>query len=168
MEALKPRVGANKRRKRVGRGTSSGFGKTSGRGGKGQTARNGGNIPARFEGGQWPLYRRIPKRGFKNPFRFAFNGVNVGLLASAIGEGLLTDAAISLASLKSAGLLPKNAETWKLLGKTKGQTGSFAGKKIVADAVSENARKLVEAAGATVEVIEKKSKVLKKGKKKKE
>lgn len=162
MNELKPNTGANKRRKIVGRGTSSGHGKTSGRGGKGQTARNGGNIPARFEGGQWPLYRRIPKRGFQNLFRIEYTPVNLLNLTRSVAAGKLAEAAIDLASLKKAGLVPKNAEAWKLLGKVDNKGGSLAGKKIVADAVSDNARKQAESAGATVEVIEAKSKVLKK------
>jgi large subunit ribosomal protein L15 len=104
MNELKPNAGANKRRKIVGRGTSSGHGKTSGRGGKGQTARNGGNIPARFEGGQWPLYRRIPKRGFQNAFRKELTPVNIVNLARTIANGKLTEADIDLVTLKKAGL----------------------------------------------------------------
>ena len=166
MNELKPNAGANKRPKIVGRGTSSGHGKTSGRGGKGQTARNGGNIPARFEGGQWPLYRRIPKRGFQNPFRKEYTPVNIQQLAKFIGAGKLQDNAINLESLKKAGLLPKTSEAWKLLGKTDGKQISLSGKNIRVDAVSEAAKKLAEAAGAKIEVIEAKSKVLEKGKKK--
>lgn len=166
MNELKPNQGANKRRKVVGRGTSSGHGKTSGRGGKGQTARNGGNIPARFEGGQWPLYRRIPKRGFQNPFRKEFVAVNLLHVAKAIGAGKLTESAIDIAVLKKAGLVPKSAEAWKLLGKTDGKTPSLSGKSFKADAASETAKKLAEAAGAKVEIIEVKPKALEKGKKK--
>lgn len=165
MNELKPNPGANKRPKIVGRGTSSGHGKTSGRGGKGQTARNGGNIPARFEGGQWPLYRRIPKRGFQNPFRKEYTALNVTELSKSIAAGKITDAAIDLASLKKAGLLPKSTETWKLLGKTDGKPLSFSGKSIKVNAISDAARKLAEGAGAKIEVIEEKSKVLTKGKK---
>lgn len=165
MNELKPNPGANKRPKIVGRGTSSGHGKTSGRGGKGQTARNGGNIPARFEGGQWPLYRRIPKRGFQNPFRKEYTALNVTELSKSIAAGKITDAAIDLASLKKAGLLPKSTEAWKLLGKTDGKPLSFSGKSIKVNAISEAARKLAEGAGAKIEVIEEKSKVLTKGKK---
>ncbi len=165
MNQLKPNAGANKRPKIVGRGTSSGHGKTSGRGGKGQTARNGGNIPARFEGGQWPLYRRIPKRGFQNAFRKEYTPVNIQNLAKYVAEGKLADAAINLEALKKAGLVPKSTEAWKLLGKTNGKQVSLSGKNIKADAVSEAAKKLAEAAGAKVEVIEAKSKVLEKGKK---
>lgn len=165
MNELKPNQGANKRPKIVGRGTSSGHGKTSGRGGKGQTARNGGNIPARFEGGQWPLYRRIPKRGFQNAFRKEYTPVNIQMLAKYVADGKLSEAAIDLASLKKAGLVPKSSDAWKLLGKTDGKPLSLTGKSIKADAVSEAARKMAEGAGAKIELIEVKSKVLVKGKK---
>jgi len=166
MNELKPNSGANKRPKVVGRGTSSGHGKTSGRGGKGQTARNGGNIPARFEGGQWPLYRRIPKRGFQNLFRKDFAPVNITLLSTSIAAGKLADAAIDLSALKKAGLIPKSTVAWKLLGKTDGKPVSLSGKNIKPDAASESARKLAEAAGAKVEVLVAKTKVLTKGAKK--
>jgi large subunit ribosomal protein L15 len=162
MSELKPNPGANKRRKIVGRGTSSGHGKTSGRGGKGQTARTGGNIPARFEGGQWPLYRRIPKRGFQNPFRVEYAPVNIGNLARLVAAGKLPDTAVDLASLKKAGLVPKKAAAWKLLGKTDGKGVSLSGKRLVVHAVSAAAKKLAESAGATLEVIEPKAKALKK------
>jgi large subunit ribosomal protein L15 len=77
---LKPNPGARPRRKRVGRGIGSGLGKTSGRGQKGQKARSGGGVRPGFEGGQMPLVRRLPKRGFKNPFRVEYEVVNVGQL----------------------------------------------------------------------------------------
>jgi large subunit ribosomal protein L15 len=165
MNELKPNAGANKRPKIVGRGTSSGHGKTSGRGGKGQTARNGGNIPARFEGGQWPLYRRIPKRGFQNAFRKEYTLVNIQNIAKFIASGKLSDSAINIETLKKAGLLPKSTQFWKLLAKSDGKQVSLSGKSIKADAASEAARKIAESAGAKVEIIEAKSKVLEKGKK---
>jgi large subunit ribosomal protein L15 len=77
---LKPNPGARPRRKRLGRGIGSGLGKTSGRGQKGQKARSGGGVRPGFEGGQMPLVRRLPKRGFKNPFRVEYEVVNVGQL----------------------------------------------------------------------------------------
>jgi large subunit ribosomal protein L15 len=77
---LKPNPGARTRRTRVGRGIGSGLGKTSGRGQKGQKARSGGGVRPGFEGGQMPLVRRLPKRGFKNPFRVEYEVVNVGQL----------------------------------------------------------------------------------------
>jgi len=160
MNELKPNAGANKRRKIVGRGTSSGHGKTSGRGGKGQTARNGGNIPARFEGGQWPLYRRIPKRGFQNAFRKELTAVNIVNLARTIANGKLTEADIDLVTLKKAGLVPKTTVAWKLLAKSDGKQVNLSGKNIKVNAVSEAAKKMAESAGAKLEVIVEKSKVL--------
>ena len=160
MNELKPNAGANKRRKIVGRGTSSGHGKTSGRGGKGQTARNGGNIPARFEGGQWPLYRRIPKRGFQNAFRKELTPVNIVNLARTIANGKLTEADIDLVTLKKAGLVPKTTVAWNLLAKSDGKQVNLAGKNIKVNAVSEAAKKMAEGAGAKLEVIVEKSKVL--------
>ena len=84
---LKPRPGARHRRKRLGQGESSGHGKTSGRGGKGQTARSGSSIRIGFEGGHMPLIRRIPKRGFTNPFRQPAQVVNVKMnsMGKAVG-----------------------------------------------------------------------------------
>jgi len=86
-------------------------------------------------------------------------------LSKSIAAGKITDAAIDLASLKKAGLLPKSTEAWKLLGKTDGKPLSFSGKSIKVNAISDAARKLAEGAGAKIEVIEEKSKVLTKGKK---
>ena len=80
LHELKANPGARKRKTRVGRGRGSGLGKTSGRGQKGQKARSGGGVRPGFEGGQMPLTRRLPKRGFKNPFRVEYQVVNVGQL----------------------------------------------------------------------------------------
>jgi large subunit ribosomal protein L15 len=84
LEDLRPNAGATKNKKRVGRGPGSGLGKTSGRGGKGQTARSGSSIRAGFEGGQTPLYRRLPKRGFNNVCKIAVKSVNLRDLDSYI------------------------------------------------------------------------------------
>src|SRR3989339_408904 len=98
---LKAPVGANKRRKRVGRGESSGHGKTAGRGGKGQTARTGKGKPRRgFEGGQMPMYRRMPKRGFVNVFARPVVEVNIDTLAHRFGAG----ATVDLLALRAQGL----------------------------------------------------------------
>lgn len=87
LKDLKPKYGAKGKKKRVGRGTSSGSGKTCGRGHKGQKSRSGGTKGPRFEGGQTPLYRRLPKRGFKNyPFRVEYQVVNVADLGKYEGE----------------------------------------------------------------------------------
>ncbi len=155
MNDLKPSKGANVKRKRLGRGIGSGLGKTSGRGGKGQTARNGGGIPARFEGGQTPLYRRIPKRGFNNyNFRQEWDVVNIGNLAHAIANGVLKDKEIGEKELRSAGLLPKGKNPVKLLagsGKSDGNSNShLKGFTLKVDAVSESAKAAMEAAGATI------------------
>ena len=100
LHELKPAEGAVKSRKRLGRGTATGQGKTAGRGQKGQKSRSGGGVRVGFEGGQMPLARRLPKRGFKNPFRKIYTEVNVELLNSKIekdgvkilGEGTLEKA----------------------------------------------------------------------------
>jgi len=156
MNQMKPNAGANKRRKIVGRGTSSGHGKTSGHGGKGQTARSGGNIPARFEGGQWPLYRRLPKRGFQNHFRVEFSPLNIVSLVTALEKNLFTSNVIDLNALKSIGLIAKNTEQWKLLANLpKGKAlSALSGKELKLNAISEGARKLVESAGAKIEIID--------------
>jgi len=86
LDQLKPAAGSRKNKKRVGRGTSAGQGKTCGRGHKGQTSRSGGTKGIRFEGGQTPLYRRLPKRGFKNyPFRKEYNIFNLNELSKIEG-----------------------------------------------------------------------------------
>ncbi len=111
--------GAHKRTKRLGRGIGSGKGKTSARGGKGQTARSGVSLLG-FEGGQMPLYRRLPKRGFRNPFRKDFAEVNLGRLQEAIAAGRL-DAArpIDEKALLAAGLARKSRDGVRLLAKGK-------------------------------------------------
>src|SRR5215510_10340228 len=91
---LRPASGAVKKRKRLGRGTGSGHGKTSGKGHKGRGARSGGNTPPGYEGGQMPLQRRLPKRGFHNPFRVEYSTVNVGQLDSGFEAGAVVDAEV--------------------------------------------------------------------------
>ena len=92
VEDLRPNQGATKARRRLGRGPGSGLGKTGGKGGKGQTARKGGGIRAGFEGGQTPLYRRLPKRGFKNPCAIATEALNLRDIASKIEDGVFDGA----------------------------------------------------------------------------
>ena len=109
--------GARKTKARVGRGSSSGLGKTSGRGGKGQTARAGSSING-FEGGQMPLYMRIPKRGFHNHFANDFSEINLERLQWAIDQGKLkTDGTITGAALAEAGLVRRSRDGVRLLGK---------------------------------------------------
>jgi large subunit ribosomal protein L15 len=133
-------------RKRVGRGWGSGIGKTSGRGEKGAGRRSGTAFRLRFEGGQMPLYRRLPKKGFSNhAFRLRFEAVNVGSLEAAFPAG----AAVDIDALRGARLVPKNANLWKLLG-----DGALSKSlTIKADAASAGARDKVTKAGGTLEIV---------------
>ena len=106
LNEIKDKDGATHARKRVGRGIGSGLGKTSGRGVKGQKARSGVSIKG-FEGGQMPLHRRLPKRGFNNINSKVYSEVNVGRLQQAIDAGKLDASAIDAAALKAAGVLTK-------------------------------------------------------------
>ena len=142
---LKPRPGAKHRRKRLGQGESSGHGKTSGRGGKGQTARSGSSIRIGFEGGQMPLIRRIPKRGFNNA-RHATNYLPVNIEAlNRFDEGARVDAQ----ALRSAGLANGRCERVKILG-----DGELTKKlTVTAHAFSAAAKAKIEAKGGTCEII---------------
>lgn len=141
---LKPRPGAKHRRKRLGQGESSGHGKTSGRGGKGQTARSGSSIRIGFEGGQMPLIRRIPKRGFNNA-RHAVVYLPVNLTdLNQFEDGARVDEA----ALRSLGLAKGKAAGVKILG-----TGELTRKLTVSvHAFSASARAKIEAKGGTCEV----------------
>jgi large subunit ribosomal protein L15 len=146
---LKPRPGAKHRRKRLGQGESSGHGKTSGRGGKGQTARSGSSIRIGFEGGQMPLIRRIPKRGFNNA-RFAkqFVAVNVGEL-NRFDDGARVDET----ALRAVGLANGRAGGIKILG-----DGELSKKLTVsADAFSASAKAKIEAKGGICEIKSRKA-----------
>jgi len=142
---LKPRPGAKHRTKRLGIGESSGHGKTSGRGGKGQTARSGGTIRLGFEGGQMPLLRRIPKRGFNNAsFRTVCAIVNVEQL-NAFADG----ATVTPESLVEAGLIHKLGEGVKILG-----NGELKKKLTVkVQRVSASAREKITKAGGECEEL---------------
>src|SRR5580693_2244053 len=134
---LKPRPGAKHRRKRLGQGESSGHGKTAGRGGKGQTARSGSSIRIGFEGGQMPLIRRIPKRGFNNT-RFATKYVAVNL--SDLNE-FEDGANVDEAALRAVGLANGTSDGVKILG-----TGELTKKlKVSASAFSASAKAKIEA-----------------------
>ncbi len=136
--------GSRRARKRVGRGTSSGFGKTAGRGQKGQLARQGGHTRLGFEGGQMPLFRTMPKRGFNNINRKEYAIVNLEDL-NKFADG----SEVTVASLKDKGLVKKELSGVKLLGK-----GDLKVKLTVkVNKVSASAKKAVENAGGTVEVI---------------
>lgn len=142
---LKPRPGAKHRRKRLGQGESSGHGKTSGRGGKGQTARSGSSIRIGFEGGQMPLIRRIPKRGFNNArHTIRYVAVNIESL-NQFEEGARVDAA----AIRTAGLANGPVERIKILG-----DGELTRKLTVsAHAFSASAKSKIEAKGGTCELI---------------
>lgn len=117
LNQLNDNPGARKRKMRVGRGIGSGKGKTAGRGGKGQTARTGVRING-FEGGQTPIHRRLPKRGFNNYTRHEYETVNLGALQKAIDAGTLdAKGTVNLDALKAAGLVRKAATEVKLLAK---------------------------------------------------
>ena len=109
--------GAKHQRKRVGRGIGSGLGKTAGRGGKGQTARKGG-AKAGFEGGQMPIYRRLPKRGFNKPNVVHYNEINLGAVQKAVdAKKIDVNAPVTNASLVAAGVLSKQLSGVRLIGK---------------------------------------------------
>jgi large subunit ribosomal protein L15 len=149
LHTLKPRPGAKHRTKRLGQGESSGHGKTAGRGGKGQTARSGSSIRIGFEGGQMPLIRRIPKRGFNNT-RFAtrYISVNVSDL-NQFDDGAKVDET----ALRSIGLANGPGAGIKILG-----TGELSKKLTVsASAFSASAKTKIEAKGGTVEVVGRKA-----------
>ncbi len=140
-------AGAHQRRKRVGRGEASGHGRQSGRGNKGCQARAGGGTRLLHEGGQMPLFRRVPKRGFSN-FNFAtvYAVVNVGDLSARFNDGETVNAA----ALRARGMLGSGARPLKVLG-----NGALAKKLTVeADAVSAKAREAIEKAGGSVKLIE--------------
>jgi large subunit ribosomal protein L15 len=143
LNELKAKPGARHRKMRVGRGIGSSKGKTAGRGGKGQTARTGVRING-FEGGQTPIHRRLPKRGFNNHSRVEFAAVNLSDLQKAVDSGAL-DAKkdIDVAALKAAGIVRKNGGKVKLLAK-----GELKAKlSLSVDAASEAAKAAVEKAG---------------------
>ena len=145
LHELEKNIGATHARKRVGRGPGSGLGKTSGRGQKGQKARSGGSINPVFEGGQLPLYRRIPKRGFKNAkFRTVYAVINVEDLNKFENGTTVTPAL-----LKEAGLLKNQLDGVKVLG-----NGKLEKKlTIQANKFSESALEKIKEAGSKAEVI---------------
>jgi large subunit ribosomal protein L15 len=144
LNELKPRPGAKHRVKRLGCGESSGHGKTSGKGHKGQKARSGGSIRLGFEGGQMPLIRRLPKRGFGNgPFKRTYALINLTDL-----ERFDADAHVTEQLLREKGLLKGKVDGVKILGR-----GEVTKKLTVeADKFSESARQKIEQAGGAVVV----------------
>jgi large subunit ribosomal protein L15 len=146
LNTLKPAPGAKKDRHRVGRGVGSGWGKTAGRGHKGQKARSGGFHKLGFEGGQMPLHRRLPKRGFNSPTRDDIAEVRLSELEA------LQVAEVDLAALQAASIVSKKALGAKII-----LSGKLTKKLNVKGDVkaSKGARAAIEAAGGTIEVIEK-------------
>jgi len=145
LHTLKGPRGATRNRKRIGRGPGSGTGEQSGKGVKGQKARTG-HHGARFgfEGGQMPMQRRFPKKGFKNPFRAEIFAVNVGAIEKRFKSGT-----VDLAALQGAGMVPRGYETVKILGE-----GEFTKKLVIkASAFSASAKEKIEKAGGTAELL---------------
>lgn len=141
LSSLRPAPGSHRARKRLGRGVGSGLGKTSGKGHKGHKARTGGSTNPGFEGGQMPMYRRLPKRGFTNPFKVVAQVVNLRQLDKVPG------AEVSPTTLHDAGLVSEPDRAIKLLA-----TGEIARAVTVRGlAVSAAAKAKIEAAGGTVE-----------------
>jgi large subunit ribosomal protein L15 len=142
---LSPAPGSKTRKRRVGRGEASGLGKTSGKGNKGQKARSGGGTKKGFEGGQTPIHRRLPKRGFTNArFRKEYAVINVSDLARAAKEGVVDPRLVV-----AAGIIKDLKEGLKVLG-----DGDIEGKLTVrAHRFSAAAKSKIEAAGGTAEVL---------------
>ena len=142
LSTLKPPEGSRKKRKRVGRGDGSGHGGTSCKGHKGQNARSGGGVRPGFEGGQMPLSRRLPKRGFRNPSRKITVTVNLEQLQKKFSEGSVIDKG----ALVSAGLVKRKGHGIKVLGK--GTIGYPVSLRV--DMISRGAREKIEAAGGSI------------------
>ena len=142
LSTLRPVPGSHRNRKRIGRGPGSGTGKTSGKGHKGSKARSGGATNPGFEGGQMPMYRRLPKRGFTNPFKVTYLAVNVSELTRVTGDDITPE------TLFAAGLLKNASEPVKLLGH-----GDISRAVVVKSGmrISASAKAKIEAAGGRVE-----------------
>ena len=149
LNELRDNEGATKNRIRVGRGIGSGKGKTCGRGQKGQKSRSGVAVNG-FEGGQMPIYRRLPKRGFKNPFAKEFAVVNLDTIQKAVDAGKLNAAAIDVAALMNAGVISKELDGVRLLAR--GAITSSVTISVIS--ASKAAVAAVEKAGGKVNLIE--------------
>ena len=144
LHELKPAEGARKDKVRVGRGTGSGCGKTSGRGHKGQKSRSGGGVRPGFEGGQMPIYRRLPKRGFKNIWRKEYAEVNVETL-----NIFDDDTTVDAVALVEIGILKNVLDGVRILG-----NGELTKKlNVKAQGFTKSALQKIEAAGGTAEVV---------------
>ncbi len=154
LNQIAPKAGSTKKRMRIGRGIGSGKGKTGGRGGKGQTARSGVRIKG-FEGGQMPLHRRLPKRGFRNTkFQLRLNEVNLGKVQTAIDAKLLdAGALVDATALIKAGLMRRAKDGVRLLG-----NGELKSKvDFAVYGASKSAQAAVEKAGGSVKILAPKS-----------
>ncbi|MCF8246743.1 MAG: 50S ribosomal protein L15 [Saprospiraceae bacterium] len=143
---LKPAKGATHKEKRIGRGQGSGKGGTAGKGHNGAKARTGHNEKRGFEGGQTPLQRRVPKRGFKNPNRIEFTAMNLDRIQEIVEKYKMTD--ITLEALQANGIIGKN-EKVKILGR--GELSSSV--KVTAHAVSATAKQAIEEKGGSVNLV---------------
>ena len=148
LNTLKPSPGSRHRKKRLGCGESSGKGKTSGKGHKGQKSRSGGGVRVGFEGGQMPINRQLPKRGFNNKqFKTVYAVVNVGLLDGRFEDG----AEVNETALRDVGIVSRRCAGVKILG-----NGDLKKKLVIeADKISATAREKIEKAGGTCKLIEK-------------
>ena len=145
LHELSPVEGSKKGSRRIGRGHGSGWGKTAGKGHKGQKARSGGSIRPGFEGGQMPLQRRVPKRGFNNIFAKNVVAINLSTLNRKFNDGDTVD----VEALKAAGVVKNGFDAIKVLG-----NGKLEKKLTVkVSAFSESAKAAIEAAGGKAEVI---------------
>ena len=142
LESLRPAAGSRKKKWRVGRGPGSGNGKTAGAGSKGQLSRAGFSRQRGFEGGQMPLHRRVPKRGFRNPFRTEYTVVNLDQMAGFQGE-------VTPESLLASGIVSRIGAGLVLLGRG----DAPAGLKVKVHRISKQARQKIEGAGGTVEIL---------------
>jgi large subunit ribosomal protein L15 len=151
LHTLSPNPGAKHRRKRLGQGESSGKGKTSGKGHKGQKARSGGSVRLGFEGGQMPIIRRLPKRGFNNTaFKNVFGIVNLDDLERKFADG----ASVNEAALRESGLIRGKIDGVKVLGR-----GELSKKlALEVDLITASAREKIEKAGGTISIREKAAK----------
>jgi len=145
LHELQPAAGSKKARTRVGRGLGSGLGKTSGRGQKGQNSRSGGGVRSGFEGGQMPLYRRLPKRGFNNVFANQYAEVNVEQL-NRFEDGATVDPV----ALIEAGILKNVRDGIRILGNGSLETKNLT---VIANGFTKSAEEKITAAGGKVEVI---------------
>lgn len=146
---LKPAKGSHKKVKRIGRGEGSGHGGTATRGENGQRSRSGAKYKAWFEGGQMPLQRRVPKRGFHSPFRVEYQVVNLSTLQRLVDNKKIEDGVVNAVTLYKSGAISKASAPFKILG-----TGELKAKlNIEAHKVSASAKEKIESLGGTIKEI---------------